>query len=102
MKDSKRALITIEDNRENLIKSGLIDEETLSICEKALKKEVGYDLQQKGTICCEECNYETKIATYEECLVEVSNDGGYLKSDKFGGCVTECPSCERDTLVWND
>ena len=68
----------------------------------ALEKQLEYDRKTKGIIYCEDCDYETKIGTYEECLVETTNDGGYVMSDKAGGFYSKCPHCGEDSLMWND
>lgn len=52
---------------------------------------------------CEDCEYRTEdFETERETVGEVGIDGGYIMSDKNGGCYTKCPQCDQDTLMIYD
>lgn len=48
---------------------------------------------------CDDCDYETKAMPMMNLIYEVSNYGGYIRSDKDGGYFSQCPECQGKNLT---
>ncbi|WP_315674464.1 hypothetical protein [Clostridium sp. 19966] len=50
-----------------------------------------------------ECGYITESMPIKDLLYKLSEDGGYIISDKEGGYYSQCPNCGESTLnYWVD
>lgn len=82
-------------------------EETLELSKKESlnnipEEEIDRQGEDKGSIRCDECGYDSGYTSFSKAVYKVNMQGGYFMYDGQGGSDTKCPVCSGDHLTFDD